>query len=159
MLTKLLLVAALQLSSAFDYDLVGAGDIALTDIETGIGGLKTLFTDNEIAVAVDGMEWEANDSGVMSGGVILYATFVDGELASEGNVTLDDIGRELPSSIDVGTVKVSKGGRHVIEVLLKLGESEVDTDLEIEAYSPGVAILPLLVILVLAAWTHMVSQY
>lgn len=159
MLAKLLIVAlaSLQLSSAFDYDITG-GDISLADVETGIGSLKTIFTNDEIAVSVDRIQWEANDSNETTDGAIFYFTFVDGALANEGNVTLDGVGRELPSSIDAGTVKVSSSGRHTIEVKLIVGESEAIADMEVEAYRAGVAIIPLVIILILALWTHMVRD-
>lgn len=156
MLAKLALLALAAPAVAFDYDIVGAGSIVLTDVRTSISGLETLFVDEEVYVTADGLEWVANDSGSI-GGAIFYETFLDGALMAKGNMTLDGIGRELPTSIDVGTVTVTAGGgRYTIEVVLTVDASEASTSGEYEAYGAGVAILPLVVIIALAIMTNMV---
>ena len=75
-----------------------------------------------------------------------------------GSVSLEEVGRELPTSIDAGTIKVDKGGRYSIEVRMTIDGSKASADGEYEAYGAGVAIIPLLVVLVLAVTTHMVRN-
>eukprot|EP00429_Kryptoperidinium_foliaceum_P008923 CAMPEP_0176011894 /NCGR_PEP_ID=MMETSP0120_2-20121206/5516_1 /TAXON_ID=160619 /ORGANISM="Kryptoperidinium foliaceum, Strain CCMP 1326" /LENGTH=128 /DNA_ID=CAMNT_0017344765 /DNA_START=35 /DNA_END=417 /DNA_ORIENTATION=+ len=121
---QLLLALATAPVAAFDYNLVGAGSVVLTDVSTSISPLQTLFVDQDVSVVADGLEWEANDNATTVTGTLFYETFVDGKLAAQGNMSLDDVGRELPSSVDAGTLSVSKGGRYTIEVVLKVDEQE-----------------------------------
>jgi hypothetical protein len=158
MLTKLALLALAAPVAAFDYSLAGAGSIVFTDLDTSISPILTLFVDQQAIVTLDGLEWEASSTTNSSTDTIMFETFVDGKLADSGNYPVGDVGRELPSSIDVGTILVPKGGRYTVQVILTLDDFSVDTSTEIEAYGSGVAILPLLVILVLAVWTNMVSR-
>lgn len=156
MLSKLALLALAAPAAAFDYSIVGAGSILLTDAATAISGLQTLFTEQEVFVTADGLEWEANNS-TLAGGTLFFETFLSGELQSSGNMSLDDVGRELPTSIDAGSIIVKDGGgRYTIEVKLTVEGSEASTSNEFEAYGAGVAILPLVVIITLAIMTNMV---
>eukprot|EP00934_Nitzschia_sp_Nitz4_P006005 Nitzschia sp. Nitz4//scaffold9_size221794//103683//106193//NITZ4_001350-RA/size221794-snap-gene-0.101-mRNA-1//1//CDS//3329561013//5995//frame0 len=156
MFSKLLLLALAAPTVAFDYEIVGAGDVVLTDVSTSIGPLKTLFTDDEMYVAVEGLEWDIS-SGNGTDETLTCETLVDGELVATETMSLADVGRTLPSSMDCGTAKVSKGGRHTIEVVFRLDGSETSTSLDAEAYGAGVAIFPLLVILLFAILTNMVE--
>jgi hypothetical protein len=76
-----------------------------------------------------------------------------------GNVSLEGVGRELPTSIDAGIINVDKQGRYSVEVRMTIDDSEASTSSEYEAYGAGVAIIPLLIVLVLAVTTHMVRNY
>lgn len=144
---------------AFDYDIVGGGSVVLTDVATQISPLETLFVEEKVAVVADGIEWEAN-GGNTTTGTLSFETFLDGKLVASGSQSLDDIGRSLPSSVDAGTLSVPKGGRYTIEVFMKVDDtSEASTSGEFEAYGAGVAILPLLVIIVLAVATNMVRPF
>lgn len=101
---------------------------------------------------------EAN-GGDNATGTLFYETFLDGKLVASGNQSLADVGRTLPSSVEVGILSVPKGGRYTIEVILKVDDiSEASTSGEYEAYGAGVALLPLVVILFLAVVTNMVSS-
>jgi hypothetical protein len=92
---------------AFDYNISSAGELALTDVATGIHDLKTIFTNDVTAVAVDGVEWEP--SGVVGGDdFVTFTTLLNGEVVETGRINLTDIGRELPTSFEVGTVTVPK---------------------------------------------------
>jgi hypothetical protein len=75
-----------------------------------------------------------------------------------GSVSLEGVGRELPTSIDAGTIKVDKGGRYKVEVIMTVDDSTGSAYMEYEAYGAGVSIIPLLVVLVLAVTTHMVRN-
>lgn len=75
-----------------------------------------------------------------------------------GNVSLEEVGRALPTSIDAGTINVDKKGRYTIEVRMSIDGHSAKASSEYEAYGAGVAIIPLLVVLVLAITTHMVRN-
>jgi len=85
---------------------------------------------------------------------------VDGKVQATGefNLTSDELGsRELPDSMEVGTIRIPDAGRHEITVTLYVDESESSSSAEFEAFRPGVAIVPLIVVLVLALATQMVE--
>jgi hypothetical protein len=138
LLHRLLALASLLGSAAaFDYSLVGAGSLSLTDLETGIGGIMTIFTDSLIGVAVDGLEWNETGSVDQSDDTLYWETLIDGEVQSTGNMSLADVGRQLPTSFDAGSVKTSKKGRRSIEVRITVDSSTVSTDTKAQAYGAG----------------------
>jgi hypothetical protein len=138
LLHRLLALASLVGSvTAFDYSLVGAGGISLTDLETGIGGILTIFTDELIGVAVDGLEWNPTGSVDQSDDTLYWETLIDGEVQSSGSMSLADVGRELPTSIDAGSVKTTKKGRRAIEVRITVDSSTASTDTNVQAYAAG----------------------
>lgn len=158
MLAKLAILAlAAPAATAFDYSIVGAGSIVLTDVATSISPLETIFVGEEVAVTADGLTWEPNAFN-STGGVLTYETYLDGSMVTSGEMSLEDVGRELPSSVGAGTITVPSGGRYIVEVILTVDASEAGTSGEYEAYGAGVAILPLVVILFLAVVTNMVSH-
>jgi hypothetical protein len=97
----------------------------------------TIFTDSDIGVAVDGLEWEETGSVDQSDDTLYWETLIDGEVQSSGSVSLADVGRELPTSIDAGSVKTSKKGRRSIEVRITVDSSTASTDTKVQAYGAG----------------------
>ena len=158
MLPKLAFLAFAIQTSAFDYDIIGGGSIVLSDVATQISPLSTLFVDEAVNVVADGLEWEANGGNFSSTGTLFFETFLDGKLVASGNQSLAEVGRSLPTSVDAGTLTVPKGGRYTISVVMKVDDSEASASGEYEAYGAGVAILPLIVILLLAVVTNMVRR-
>lgn len=160
MLKRCLLCFAISLNVArgFDYSLdsEGGGSLAFGDVDTGISSIKTFFTNSETSVTVEGFEWIASGPVENSTNVLRWETYVDGELAASGEVSLADVGRSLPTSVDAGSFTVTKRGRRTVTVKLTVDDSELEVTDEKEAYGPGVAIIPLLLILGLAVTTHMV---
>ena len=175
----LLLLPTLTTTAALEYQLSAVGDVSLLDVETGIPDVLTLFTNQEIAVSVTGLEWEEKSSTTtdessnstttveVEAPALAYETLVDGILQDSGIVSMADISTLfLPDSVDVGSITVTEGGKHTIEVNVKLlldgedAESIVgdtqSTSGEYTSYAPGVSIIPLVVILVLAVTTNMV---
>jgi hypothetical protein len=144
---------------AFDYGLSAAGDLELTDIETGIEDIKTIFIKKDIAVKVTGVEWELSESNTTGSDILRWETSVGGEVQATGELNLtSDIGpRELPDEIDAGSIRVSNPGRPEITVTLYVDETEASSSGEFEAYRPGAAIVPLIVVLLLALTTRMVE--
>jgi hypothetical protein len=134
----LALASLLGPAAAFDYSIVGAGSISLTDLETSIGGIISIFTDELVGVSVDGLEWEENESSAdQSDDTLSWETLIDGEVQSTGSMSLADVGRELPTSIDAGSVKTSAKGRRTIEVRITVDSSTASTDTKVQAYPAG----------------------
>jgi hypothetical protein len=65
-------------AAAFDYSISNGGSLFLTDIKTTISGIVTLFTGEDIAVAVEGIEWEGGSNGTDT--LLIYETLVDGKV-------------------------------------------------------------------------------
>jgi hypothetical protein len=138
LLNCLLALASLVGSTAaFDYSIKGAGEISLTDQETSIGNLVSIFTGEFIDVAVEGLEWEETGDVDGSADMLFWETSIDGEVQSTGSMSLAGVGRELPTSVDVGSVKTSKKGRRTIEVKITVDSSTASADTKIEAYAAG----------------------
>jgi hypothetical protein len=133
----LALVSLVGSAAAFDYSLVGAGSILLTDVETGIGDILTIFTDSDIGIAVDGLEWEETGSVDQSDDTLYWETLIDGEVQATGSISLADVGRELPITFDAGSVKTSKKGRRAIEVRITVDSSTVSAETSAQAYAAG----------------------
>jgi hypothetical protein len=153
-------------TSAFDYDLASVGAISLTDAATSIPDVVTLFPFQAVLVTVSDLEWVpiVKDYEYVDDENILYfETRINGMLQTngKGSISLKDVGRTLPTSIDVGEVIVSEPGRHEINVTIRVVDSReegtaVSTVSEYEAFSKGFALFPLLIILILAVTTNMV---
>ena len=143
---------------AFNYALDGTGALSLTDIETSIQDIQTLFTNELTSVTVTDLVWVPNESNSTGGNAILCETFVGGEKAGEGTFNLTDLEeRQLPESVDCGHITVKDSGRHEVSVKISVDGVETETSEEFEAFAPGVAIIPLIVVLVMAMLTQMVE--
>jgi hypothetical protein len=152
-----LVLCQVLVGAAFDYEVVDAGNIILTDVETQISPIVTLFLDEPVDVTVDGIGWASNTNTTDGETSLTYETFVNGKIQASGTFDLSDVGRELPGSIPAGQVKVSSNGRHYIEVKLTLdGKTESTSDSYV-AYKAGVSIFPLIVVLLFAVTTRMVE--
>ena len=147
--TTLLLLLA---SSATAYEITAAGDISLTDVDTEISPLRTVFTDEPTLVTVSGLEW-GEDRNVTE---VTYETFVNGKSVATGTVTFDLEEDGLPEEFEAGTVTVDKRGTATFRVEIKTGDSSADTSADFQSFGNGVAIIPLLVVLGLAVTTRMV---
>ena len=145
-------------ASAFDYSIVGAGDLALTDEATGISGVSTIFTGEDCGVSVSGIEWEFNNGNTTFNDKIKWTTYVDGEEVAAGEYDLSTLqSRELPDSLDCGTFVTNKRGTREIHVTLSVDDSEADTASEYQAFAAGASLVPLCVVLALAMGTQMVE--
>ncbi|CAB9507240.1 Inherit from COG: Na H antiporter [Seminavis robusta] len=154
----LVAISALSGVSAFDYSIKDAGKIGLTDVNTQIDGLKTLFVGAETFVTVSNLEWEESNNTNTGYDKLFWETSVGGIVQSKGSFDLSTLSnRELPDSLDVGTIKVESAGRHKISVTLSVDDSEESTSSEYEAYQAGAAIVPLIIVMVLAFMTQMVE--
>jgi hypothetical protein len=156
MLKALVYFLLFGLASGFDYGLIAdTGELSFGDVETQISSIQTLFLDQEASVTVGGLAWEQLNAS-SSDDLLFYETFVDGQLQSSGNMSLADVGRELPSSVSAGTIIVTKRGTAYVTVFLKVGDSEAVVAGTMRSFKAGVSVIPLLIILILAMTTHMV---
>lgn len=140
----------LALTTSHAYEITALGDISLEDVDTGIGDIRTVFTDEPTAVTVSGVEWNQDDQNVTT---VAFETFVDGKSVASGTVDVTD---GLPDSIDAGTVVVTERGKTKFRVVITSGESTAETSANYQSFGNGVAIIPLLVVLGLAVSTRMV---
>ena len=156
----LLLLLLPSLAAGFDYSLVLGEDtaVALVDKETGITDIRTIFTDEDVLVSVKEVMWERNDnnSTASSSDTLFWETFVDGKLQDSGSQSLANVGRELPTTIDTGEIKVGARGTRTIAVVLTVDDANITVTKDVRAYASGVSIIPLLVVLILAVTTRMV---
>ena len=111
-------LAGLQTSRAFDYNITATGGLSLFDVKSGIDEVLTLFTNEVVTVSVIDIEWGPRTFPANSSNNASYMTYIDGKLAVVGSVDLSDVGRELPTSVSAGDIKVSSGGSHTIKVVL-----------------------------------------
>lgn len=145
--------------NAFNYAVTEVGGISLTDLDTSIGDIKTIFKGEPVSVTVTGIAWEALAANDTTDEMMLvWETFVDGEPQESGTFDLSELDeRELPSDIDCGNLTIDSRGRHEVKVVLRIDESSASTSAEYEVFAAAVAIIPLIVVLVLAMWTQMVE--
>lgn len=151
-LTRSLLWLVGTAATAKAFELTGSGGISLTDVDTGIGPIETVFTDEPTLVTVTGLEWGEDTSTVTT---LTYETFVNGKSKASGSIDLDaDEG--LPGSVEAGEVFVNDRGTTSFRVVLTSGDSSSENSADFQAFGNGVAIIPLLVVLGLAVTTRMV---
>lgn len=153
-----LLSVGVTLTQGFDYliDEESSLDLFLTDVESGIENLQSLHTGDKITVDIVGIGWAASAT-VTDTTNITYTTLLDGKAVATGSVDLSEDGKTLPSSISAGEITVENAGNRRITVQLELDGVVSIAENEYQAYGAGVAILPLIVIVILAATTQMVE--
>jgi hypothetical protein len=119
----------------------------------------TVFTDDLVRVSVNDITWEpieaSNSTKVAP--VIFWTTSVNGKELANGNLSVADADFLLPSSIDVGTVPVAARGRVTITVTLELNGKVTTIERSLQSFPAGVAIIPLILVLILAMTTQMVE--
>jgi hypothetical protein len=140
---------------AFDYAIYDPGVLVLSDVNTGISPIVTIFKGDEFNVTVQDIGWEPAENATDSD-TLFWTTFINGNLAGNGTVSLADIGRELPTKIPVGTYLINDKGTADIVVTLTLDGVNSTTSGSYQVYAAGLSIVPLIVILVLAMGTRMV---
>lgn len=118
--------------------------------------LSTMFIGEPVNVTLQGIVWEQSEEPG-NDTMFFYETFVNGELQAKGNYSLEGVGRELPSEAFVGTVTSDTKGTTTISVTVTLDDVVSETDASFQTYKPGLSIVPLLVVLLLAMTTRMVE--
>lgn len=140
---------------AFDYAIENPGSLLLSDVKTGISPIVTIFKGDEFNVTVQDISWEPVENATDSD-TLFWRTFINGNLAGNGTFSLADVGRELPTEIQVGTYLINDKGTADIVVTLSLDGVDSTTSGSYQVYAAGLSIVPLIVILMLAMSTRMV---
>lgn len=99
-------------ANAFDYapNVEGASQ-TLTDEATGIPGLRTIFVNDVTLVGLEGIEWspvEGSNATDEGSSLLVWETAVNGVVQSSGTIDLTGVDRELPTSIEAGSVLIDK---------------------------------------------------
>ena len=118
-----------------------------------------MFIGEDVNVTLVGMVWEPTQD-VTNDTTLFYDTFVNGMLEASGNFSLADVDRELPSELFCGTVSGDAKGTTTITVVLSLDDVIYDdppAENSYQTYAPGLSIIPLIIVLVLAMTTRMVE--
>jgi hypothetical protein len=106
-----LLLLALPASTALEYtpDASGA-TLNLEDEATRIAEIRTIFIGDTTLVTLEGIDWSPveSDSNATSSKNLVWETSVNGVVQASGVIGLSDVGRELPTSIDAGSIVVDK---------------------------------------------------
>jgi len=156
--------SVLGTANAFDYapNVEGASQ-NLIDEATGIPGLRTIFVNDVTLVELDGIEWspvEESNATDDDSSLLVWETAVNGVVQSKGTIDLADVNRELPTSIEVGSILVDKRQTSSISVTVYMEdspESSTTSSSDYQTYRAGVSLLPLILILILAFTTRMVE--
>jgi Na+/H+ antiporter NhaC len=141
-------------STQVDYKLSG-GAIELDDIATEIPGMKVIFNGKGFLVNM-GLEWENTGEMRNTSNVLKWSLYVDGALSGSGSQSIGG-SRELPKKIVAGTGIVNESGGHNIKVEVSLDDDSITTERHYQSFGSGASLVPLLVVLFLAATTQMVE--
>ncbi len=157
-LTTFLLITFASLSQALDYEIDSEAELTLSliDVSSGIEGLVTLHNGDAVSVSVTGVAWLPLTNATTTTN-LTWSTFLNGVLVVSDTVDFTDFGKLLPSSIDVGEVTSPGTGKHTITVELVLDGVTTTIEGSYESFPSGVSMIPLIVILLLAATTQLVE--
>ena len=147
---------------AFDYEIdTEETKIDLIDVETGITSIKSFFLDELTGIKVTDIKWmlneDTNTSDATLNETLTWITTVNGKTVATGSLDLSEFGRVLPTEIDAGEVLIGGRGKHSISVQMLVGTSDVTVGDDYMGYKSGVSLIPLLVVLLLAITTQLVS--
>ena len=155
-------------TSAFEYTFDADADdlgLTITDVATGISNVRTLFINEEHTLKVKGIQWIINEGNSNASssldGFLMWSTIVDDVTVYTGNITLTDYGRLLPTEFEAGNFAVTSNGRHFVKVIVTINgdsDSEIVVANSYVAYQSVVSLIPMLVVLIMAMSTHLVSH-
>jgi hypothetical protein len=157
-LRQLSLLSLLAASGfALDYAIDNPGSLSLADVATGISPILTIFKGDQFNVTVVDVSWTESEISTDST-TLFWTTTIDGALVGEGNYSLAvaDVGRELPDTFFVGTYVINSKQTATIVVTFTLDDVDSETSGDYQVYASGLAIVPLIIVLVLAMTTRMV---
>ena len=92
-----------------------------------------------------------------SSNILSYEMSIDGNIEGTGSVDLNE-SRDLPTSISCGYGTMNTSGKHVVEVKVTVDDFESGNEREYQSFAAGASFVPLIVVLVIAATTHMVRK-
>jgi hypothetical protein len=130
--------------------------LSLVDKQSRIPNLKTLHNGFPVDVTVKGMFWSTTTKSQNSS-IMNLITYLDGNVVYSRTVDLNENGTQLPNTINAGEITSIGYGRRTIIVTLELNEQTASVKGEYESFPSYVTIIPLIVVFVLTALTHMVE--
>lgn len=131
--------------------------ISLTDIETEIPDIVAIHNDKPFEVYAN-IEWADEIYVESSSNTFSYEMTVDGKVQSTGTVDLN-ASRALPKALPVGSSSVSQSGTHVIGVKISLDGVVKEDQKDYQSFGKGASFVPLLMVILFASTTQMVSAY
>jgi hypothetical protein len=134
---------------------VSVSGITLTDVDTKTSDIVSIHNGRPFEVIAN-LEWEEQVYDAGSSNTLHWVMTVDGAVEGEGSVDLRD-SRALPSQIDAGTASVDSSGTHSISVKITLDSLTNEGDRDYESFAAGASFVPLVIVILVAATTHMVS--
>jgi hypothetical protein len=156
-LLSLLATTGFALDYAIDEDAENPRYLSLSDVNTGINPILTIFKGEQFNVTVKDVSWVEFENSTGSD-ILFWTTTINGALVGEGNYSLafEDVGRELPDSFFVGTYVLDNKQTANIVVTFNLDDVDTETSNDYQVYAAGLSIVPLILVLVLAMTTKMV---
>lgn len=158
-LTAILVLAFVTSSHAFDYQIDDESELELflVDVNSGIEGLSSLHNGDPVSVSVQGLAWAKAANDTTGSPILSWTTYLNGVVSQSGTVDLLADGRVLPTTIAAGEITSQSSGTYTITVELLLDGITTTVEATYESFTSGVSVIPLVLILVLAATTHMVE--
>lgn len=102
----LLLLPGGSTVNGYEYELISAGEIGLSDLTTSIVDLQSIFLGDDTKVTCKEVEW--NHTGNLEGNSTLYyETYVNGNLETSGSHDYSD-SENPPTAIDAGIINVDQ---------------------------------------------------
>ena len=92
-----------------------------------------------------------------SSNLLNYEMLIDGNVENTGSVDLN-AERELPEKISCGFGTMDTTGKHVVSVKVTIDAFESESDRDYQSFASGASFVPLIIVLLLAGTTHMVSE-
>lgn len=129
--------------------------ISLTDVATGVTDISSIHNSRPFNVIAD-LKWNQEIYNLNSSNSLDWVLFIDGVYQSDGTLDLNKH-RALPTTLEAGTAAVYNSGSHNIVVKVKVDEMKSENERDYESFAAGASFVPLLMVMLLAATTHMVE--
>jgi hypothetical protein len=91
-----------------------------------------------------------------SSNTLTYETTIDGAVIATGSVDLN-AARDLPTSISCGFGSMDASGKHTVGVKVTVDDFSSENSRDYQSFAAGASFVPLILVLVIAGTTHMVS--
>lgn len=134
---------------------VEVDSISLTDVVTGVKDIATIHNSRPFNVIAT-LKWNQEIYNLDSSNTLEWVLFVDGVYQSDGTVDLNEH-RALPTTLETGTATVHNSRSHNIAVKIKVDEMKNENERDYESFASGASFVPLLMVMIFAATTHMVE--
>lgn len=129
--------------------------LSLTDVATGVKDIATIHNNRPFNVIAT-LKWNQEIYNLDSSNSLEWVLFVDGVYQSDGTVDLNEH-RALPTTLEAGTATVYNSGSHNIAVKIKVDDMKNENERDYESFASGASFVPLLMVMIFAATTHMVE--